>query len=51
MLRRVSTGTKRAAQAWMAWQARWSTRPILRAELLEKLHERMVSLVQDKLKW
>jgi hypothetical protein len=51
MLRRVSTGTAAAARAFMQWQARWSTRPILRAELLDKLHERMVSLVQEKLRW
>jgi hypothetical protein len=50
-LRRVSTGTKRAAAAFMAWQAKHSTRPILRAELLDQLRERMIELVQSKLKW
>jgi hypothetical protein len=50
-LRRVSTGTARAAKAFMLWQAKTSTRPILRAELSDQLRERMLALVQNKLKW
>jgi hypothetical protein len=51
MVRRISTGTKRAAVAFMQFQARFSQRPILRAELTDQLRERMVELVQSKLKW
>jgi AcrR family transcriptional regulator len=51
MIRRVSSGTARAAKAWMTWQARWSTRPILRTELSEALHDRMMALLAEKLRW
>ena len=30
---------------------RWSTRPILRPALLERLYERMAELAADKLRW
>jgi hypothetical protein len=49
--KRSRANKKRAAQAWMQFQGRFSTRPILRTELLDKLRERMVELVQNKLRW
>ena len=51
MLRRIKTGTRAAARAWMEFQARTSMRPILRAQLKERLVERMTNLLREKLRW
>jgi hypothetical protein len=39
-----------AALAYRLYR-RWSTRPILRAEMEQKLEERMTRLLEEKIKW
>jgi hypothetical protein len=44
-------GKKKALPVVVVPIRRWSTRPILRAIMIERLHERMKNLVSEKLKW
>jgi hypothetical protein len=47
--RRIARRSKRAG--YVPEQRRWSTRPILREELYNRLIERMSRVFSDKLKW
>jgi hypothetical protein len=51
MARRVARGTRKSMYWFQHWQARFSSRPILRTELFERLYTRMTDLLATKLRW
>jgi hypothetical protein len=51
MARRVIRGTKKSMAAFARWEGKTSMRPILRAELYQRLQSRMDALLNEKLTW